>query len=546
MAHEAELETRDYVIVGAGPAGLQLGYYLEQAGRDYVILEAEEGAGSAFKRYPRHRKLLSINKIYCGYDERELQMRWDWNSLLGPDHDPLFSAYTRDYFPDASALVRYLGDYARRHKLNIKYRTRVQSIDRWIGSNGKQCGYRLEDQDGKAVYARRLVVASGFTKTYEPPIDGIELTESYATMSVQPEDFADQRVLIIGKGNSAFETADCLIPSARVIHLASPHPVEFAWRSHYVGNLRAVNNNFLDTYQLKLQNAVLDAHIDCIQRECDEYKVRFRYIHNTETEELTYDRVLTCAGFRFDPTIFGEDCQPNMRDCGRLPLMNEGWESVNLSGLFFAGVLTQMRDYRRSSSAFIHGFRYNARALFRMLEQKYEGVPWPAKSIETTPEAFTDAMLHRINTSSALWQQFGYLCDVIVCGPMGPSTYLEEIPLDYVLAHEALSGDECFTVTLEYGTQKRIDPFRQSGRVVRTDAAHAGESAFLHPVIRHYCGGELVATHHVIEDLAAEWKEEEHVGPLHDFFWSELGYAKTRPHTFIRDLLGGSSTSEVG
>ncbi len=29
----------DTLIIGAGPAGLQLGYYLERSGRDYLILE---------------------------------------------------------------------------------------------------------------------------------------------------------------------------------------------------------------------------------------------------------------------------------------------------------------------------------------------------------------------------------------------------------------------------------------------------------------------------------------------------------------------------
>ena len=45
----------EYIIVGAGPAGLQMGYFLEQAGRRYIILEAQARAGSFFTRQPRHR-----------------------------------------------------------------------------------------------------------------------------------------------------------------------------------------------------------------------------------------------------------------------------------------------------------------------------------------------------------------------------------------------------------------------------------------------------------------------------------------------------------
>jgi len=34
-----------YIIVGAGPAGLQMGYYLQHSGRDYVILERSDISG---------------------------------------------------------------------------------------------------------------------------------------------------------------------------------------------------------------------------------------------------------------------------------------------------------------------------------------------------------------------------------------------------------------------------------------------------------------------------------------------------------------------
>jgi cation diffusion facilitator CzcD-associated flavoprotein CzcO len=58
----------DYIVIGAGPAGLQLGYELQRRGRDYLILEAADVAGSFFRRFPRHRQLISINKVNtdCG------------------------------------------------------------------------------------------------------------------------------------------------------------------------------------------------------------------------------------------------------------------------------------------------------------------------------------------------------------------------------------------------------------------------------------------------------------------------------------------------
>ena len=54
----------EYLIVGAGPAGLQMGYFLNQAQRDYLILETNGMAGSFFATYPIHRTLISINKRF--------------------------------------------------------------------------------------------------------------------------------------------------------------------------------------------------------------------------------------------------------------------------------------------------------------------------------------------------------------------------------------------------------------------------------------------------------------------------------------------------
>src|SRR5262245_22378395 len=117
--------TYDYVIIGAGPGGLQLGYFLQQAGRNYVILEAGSTAGTFFREFPRHRKLISVNKVYTGFDDRDLNYRWDWNSLLSDSDAMLFKQFTRRYWPDADDMVRYLSDFATHFNLNVQYATEV-------------------------------------------------------------------------------------------------------------------------------------------------------------------------------------------------------------------------------------------------------------------------------------------------------------------------------------------------------------------------------------------------------------------------------------
>jgi thioredoxin reductase len=509
--------SREYLILGAGPAGLQMGQHLSRAGRSYLILEAGDSPGAFFKKFPRHRTLISNNKVHTGFSDPEVTLRFDWNSLLDDGDGRLrFKDYSRRYFPPADDFVRYLSDYAQYFGLDVRCNTRIVHVEKPPAG-----GFRLTDAEGNVFSCRRLIVATGIGKPYVPPIPGIELAENYVDVSVDPEEFADQRVLILGKGNSAFETADNLIPTTALIHVASPDPVRFAWKTHYVGHLRAVNNNFLDTYQLKSQNAVLDCTVERIERRDGQLAVFVRYSHaHGEAEELLYDRVIVCTGFRFDDSIFAPECRPKLVIDDRFPAQTPEWESVNVPGLYFAGTLTQANDYKKATSGFIHGFRYNVRALHRMLEKKHHCQEWPVRRIEPTPEGLVEATLERVNRSSALWQQFGFLHDVIVVDEgWDHALYYEEMPLAYVQEGEIGRKSHYYTIALEFGKVKG-DPFSIERM---PEPGQAERSVFLHPVIRRWSGRQMVSELHLLEDLYGEWrKPEAHVAPLRYFFMGQL------------------------
>ena len=497
----------DYVVIGAGPAGLQLAYYLQQAGRDYVVLEAGPTPGTFYRSFPRHRRMISINKPRTGWHDPEKDLRVDWNSLLSDDPSLRFTRYTGRYFPHADDYVRYLCDFGR--GLNIRYGRRVERVS---GAFAVAC------ENGETIAAERVVVATGFGAMNVPTIHGIETTERYWDVPVDPDDFIDQRVLIIGKGNSAFETADNLTEHAAVIHVAGPRSINFAWRTHFIGHLRAVNNNFLDTYQLKTQNMVLDGDILRIERRPDDYLVTFAYARRDKVVQLAYDRVITCTGFRMDSSIFADDCLPTLTINDRFPALTAEWESVNVPGLYFAGTLTQSRDFKKHTSAFIHGFRYGIRALAHMLDQKYHGVAWPHRTVPA--QSLADTVLARINRTSALFQQFGFLCDVIT--PDG--RYYEEMPLDYV------PFADCFTISLEYGAgHDAIDPFDVSaGRLWEADETH--DDRYLHPVIRWRENHEVIATRRLPEDICNDWTDEKvYREPLRAFIERTLTRAEETP-----------------
>jgi thioredoxin reductase len=513
----------DYLIVGAGPAGLQLAYFLERSGRDYVVLERGSAPGTFFERYPRHRQLISINKVHTGSADPEFNLRHDWNSLLHDDDDFRFPRYSSEYYPPASALLEYLHDFGSRTGVAVRYGSEVSRIGRDAAGDR----FVVTTADRRRYDARVVIVATGRHTERELPADGAASVDSYGGASVDPAEFCGKSVLIVGMGNSAFETADNLIPTAARIHIAGRR-LNFAWQTRFVGDLRAVNNNVIDTYHLKSGNALIFADISRIEHRDGRYAVTFDYLHAVdETPTREYDRVIMCVGFRFDDSIFAADCAPRTVHEHSLPEQTADWESVNVPGLYFAGTLMQARDYHRANSGFIHGFRYNVRALERIFAAKYHGEDWPARSIRADAGTLALAILERVNRTSGLWQQFGFLCDVIRLGAQ-EADWLEELPLDLAADFEGRrepQSDRRLLLTFEVPRLEE-DPFALR---FKRDPLAAPASKFVHPVVRFYCDGRLEATHHVSEDLHAEWHDQDlHVRPLTAFL-ERCMQARERP-----------------
>lgn len=519
-------KTVDILIIGAGPGGLQLARYLEDTGADYHVLEAAAVPGAFFERFPRHRRLISINKCNVGSAPCN-PLRYDWNSLLGEAESERFTHYTQRFFPDAEILVRYLQDFASRRKLKITYGARCETLTR-SGSR-----FEILTQDGAVWNAERVVIATGLYRANTPKIPGIEHAELYTDYATDPARFRNARVLIIGKGNSAFETADSLNESAALVHVCSPNSLRFAWQTHFVGHLRAVNNNFLDTYQLKAQNAVLDANITAIRRVSGQYEVDLTYTHaNNHQVTYRYDHIIACTGFCFDSSMFAPAAKPALCHQDRLPAMTSRFESTNVPNLYFCGTLMQARDFKKTMSGFIHGFRCNIDFLARILTTT--GDLAPHSRIAVTQAAAH--ALKQLNHSDALFLQPGYLTDAFVGdGRDGLLDFYPAIPLDHVREGKLASGP-VHTVTLEYGPQAP-DPFR----IERDHApSYAARTPFLHPVIRRFeSGGHEIAKLDFMEELENRFDTRTYLPALQAFLSEGLhGGTTTMTHSNIQRRIG--------
>lgn len=542
----------DYLIVGSGPAGLQLGYFFQQSNDSYVVLERGERVSNFMRYYPKRRELISFNKINSLFDDPEINLRWDWNSLLTYDYSSHLKEYTKELLPSANDLTQYLEDFADRYELNIHFNRGVSKISKM--------GDLFKVEAGNQTYmAKNVIMSTGVSLPYIPPIKGIENVETgYENFDLDKEEYRNKRVLVIGKGNSAFEITDYILDSASLIHMASPTPLRFGWDTKFNGHTRAVNTRVLDTYQLKLLNGVLNCEVLEIEKKGDEFIVRIEYNRaQGEIDELVYDKVIRCTGFRFDTSMFDESTKLEMLK-EQLPNMTPFYESTNQKGIFFAGTLTQARDFQCASSTFIGGFRYNVRFLYKYLKKTNDNTIFPHKKIKSDLETLFEALVERICKTSALWSQFEYLVDFLVLSE-DEILHFEEVPKDYLSEDKMFRDNVCLSISYEWGSKSN------SAFHAERDPRHesADRSAFLHPVIRLIDSENVVETHHMLEDLygvfgskfagdhvrnryskhsnstqkVTDWHREQHDMPLRNFLKTALDYcAQKAPLELEQDI----------
>lgn len=196
--------TVDVVVIGGGQAGLALGWHLQQHGVDFIIVDEQTGPGGNWRNY---------------YDSLQLFSPAEYSALPGME----FPGDPKGY-PLRDEVVQYLETYAAEFQLPFQGGFRVLRVEQ----KGK--AFEVYCDNGAAFTALAVVVASGgFSRPYMPSIPGlVNFTGACLHSSAYrtPEDFAGQRVVVVGAANSAVQIAYELAGVAQVV-LATREKIRF-------------------------------------------------------------------------------------------------------------------------------------------------------------------------------------------------------------------------------------------------------------------------------------------------------------------------------
>ncbi len=191
-------EQHDVVVIGAGQAGLAIGYYLARAGADFVILDAGARVGGAWRGYWDSLRLFTPRR---------------YNHLPGmPFHgDP-------EAFPHKDEVADYLEAYAAQLALPVRLGVRVTRVRR------ARDRFEIETPD-HVLRARTVVVATGSHASAIVPGFAGELDPAIVQMTANqyrnPTQLPPGDVLVVGAGNSGVQIA-MELAATRPTWLAGP------------------------------------------------------------------------------------------------------------------------------------------------------------------------------------------------------------------------------------------------------------------------------------------------------------------------------------
>ncbi|MBX7445250.1 MULTISPECIES: NAD(P)/FAD-dependent oxidoreductase [unclassified Arthrobacter] len=280
----------DTIIIGGGQAGLTLGHHLKQQQRNFLILDANQRSGDAWRQRWDSLRVFTPAK-YDGLPGQPFPA------------DPLS-------FPTKDEVADYLEGYAERNGLPVHHGARVERL--W-----REGSHYVATTNGHRWEARNAVVATGVSQAPNVPGFAVELAPAtvqlHSSQYRNPGQLQDGPVLVVGLGNSGAEIA---------LEVARTHPTTVAGKPS--GELPVKHGRTAARYALPVVR-FLGLHVLTLgtpvgRKAAPTFTAHAAPLIRTKTKDLA------AAGVRVVPRMAGvEDGQPVLADGARLEAANVIW-----------------------------------------------------------------------------------------------------------------------------------------------------------------------------------------------------------------------------
>ncbi|SOC05789.1 putative flavoprotein involved in K+ transport [Ureibacillus xyleni] len=342
------------IVIGAGQAGLAVGYYLKQMNQHFLILDKGQEVGESW-----------INR----YDSLVLFTPRMYNALPALPFEGEAHG-----LPDKNEVVSYLKKYALHFKLPIQFKTEVIQVEQ------KEGIFHIETNQG-VFQSHNLIIATGaFQTPYIPAMSkniSKEVVQLHSTQYRNPSQLRDGNVLVVGGGNSGAQIA-VELSKERKTYLAISKKLSYLptillkksifWWFDRLGLLKADANSFIGKliqkkgdpiFGYELQDAIKNNKVFMKPKVIDGKNTDITF--NDQTT-LNVDNIIWATGFiSIFPWL---DINGVVSDDGKV-IHQRGVTDVK--GLYFIGLPWQ---YRRGSGL-LQGVGYDAEFIVQHLKKYY-------------------------------------------------------------------------------------------------------------------------------------------------------------------------------
>lgn len=342
----------DVLVIGAGQAGLAIGYYLTQTKRSFILVDASKRIGDVW----RNR-----------YDSLVLFSPRAYSSLPG-------LALTGDLkgFPSKDEIADYFETYANYFSIPVSLDTKVEKLEQ----NGDK--YKAVTSQGD-ITAKNVIIATGpFQNPFIPKLQGKfsdSIHQIHSSDYRRPQQLPEGPALVVGAGNSGSQIAAELSKS-RKVYLSTGHepiflPDRILNRSIFwwldVTHLSKVSAGSKLAKYLQKTEPIIGMELKPLI-ESGKIQVKDRTVSSDEQiikfEDGTENRVnciIWATGFQFD---FSWINIPNVLDHQRRPIHQKGVCPVE--GIYFLG----LPWLSRVGSAQLNGIGHDAKHLYNHLKNR--------------------------------------------------------------------------------------------------------------------------------------------------------------------------------
>lgn len=331
------------IVIGAGQAGLAIGYYLKQNNKRFLIIDKGEALGEVWKNR---------------YDSLKLFTPRMFSSLPG-----LTIEGNQQEFPSKDEIADYIERYTDTFELPVELNTEVLYVTK------NEEGFCVETTKG-IFYTPNVVVATGpFQKKWIPAFSNSlseNILQLHSSEYKNPNQLQQGNVLVVGGGNSGAQIAVELSEEKETYLAISKKPHYFPlmiggksvfWWFDKLGILKVTNTSFIgDMLQKKgdpifggqLKYAIKDWGISLKGKVIN---VEYKKVTFEDSTTLEVNNIIWATGFKQDYEWIKVD---GVIDGQKNIIHNRGVSPIK--GLYFLGLPWQSRR----GSSLLQGVGYDA------------------------------------------------------------------------------------------------------------------------------------------------------------------------------------------